>query len=155
MIASRFSVIATAGSFALLAGAFIFQYLGYAPCKMCIWQRWPHGVAVLVGLVLLATNLRVLAWIGALAAATTSGIGFFHAGVEQGWWDGPSSCSGAGPGLSGLSGEDLLSTDNVAEIVMCDEIAWSLMGLSMAGWNAILSLILVLVWVRAARSGVG
>ena len=152
MTATRLSMIAAGGSVALLAGAFIFQHLGYAPCKMCIWQRWPHAAAVVIGALILATGMRALAWLGALAAAITSGIGFFHAGVEQSWWEGPSSCTGTGDGLSNLSGAELLSTDIGEAIVMCDEIAWSLAGISMAGWNGILSLILVVFWVRAARA---
>lgn len=143
--------IAAGGSALLLLAAFGFQALGYAPCKMCLWQRWPHAAAIVIGLAFYTLGARMLAWLGALAAGITSGIGFYHAGVEQGWWEGPSSCSGAGPALSGLSGDELLSTENVAPIVMCDEIAWSLAGISMAGWNAIFSLLLVLFWLRAAR----
>lgn len=147
----RLVILAAGGSALLLAGAFAFQMLGYPPCKMCLWQRWPHAIAVLIGLAFVALRLRILAWFGALATAVTSGIGFFHAGVEQGWWEGPSSCSG-NASLSGLSGAELLSTEDVAPIVMCDEIAWSLAGISMAGWNAVFSLILMLIWVRAARA---
>ncbi len=150
----RSVLLAAGGSAALLAGAYIFQALGYAPCKMCLWQRWPHAVAIVIGLTILATGQRGFAWMGAVAAATTAGIGFYHAGVEQAWWEGPSSCSGGGS-LSGLSGADLLSTEDAAPIVMCDEIAWSLAGISMAGWNAAFSLLLVFIWVKAARSNAG
>ncbi|MGR3433393.1 MAG: disulfide bond formation protein B [Shimia sp.] len=147
-------MIATLGSAALLGGAFLFQAMGYAPCKMCYWQRWPHAAAILVGVATLASGRVALAWLGALATAVTGGLGVFHAGVEQKWWDGPASCSGGGAGIGGLSGADLLSTDTVARVVMCDEISWQLLGLSMPAWNAVWSFGLVAVWVMAARRGV-
>jgi disulfide bond formation protein DsbB len=144
-------LIAAGGSAALLAGAFLFQALGYAPCAMCLWQRWPHAAAILIGLVALLVPGRVLPVLGALAAATTAGIGLYHTGVERDWWEGPASCTGAGAGLGGLDGADLLSLDGPA-LVLCDEVAWALFGVSMASWNAILSLVLALVWIMAARA---
>ncbi|MFD2739399.1 disulfide bond formation protein B [Sulfitobacter aestuarii] len=151
---SRRSLIAlaTLGSAALLLGAFAFQHLGgYAPCKLCLWQRWPHAAAVVVGLVLLTGAPRGLIWLGAAAAAVTAGLGIYHAGVEWGFWPGPSSCTGGGLDLGGMSGGDLLSMDAPSGLVMCDAVVWSLAGLSMAGWNALLSLVLVALWVLAAR----
>jgi len=143
--------LAAFGSAALLLGAYGFQHLGgLLPCKMCLWQRWPHAAAVVIGLLLWAGGPRALAWLGALSAATTAGIGAFHAGVEWKWWDGPASCSGGGNSLSGLSGADLLSTTAPVDLVMCDDIAWQMLGLSMAGWNAVASLALALLWVAAA-----
>lgn len=135
------------GSFALLAGAFAFQAMGYAPCQMCLWQRWPHAAAIAIGLLalLMARAQPALAVLGALAALTTSGIGAFHMGVERGWWQGPTSCTGGG----GLNTTDLLSTD-IAPIVMCDDVVWSLFGLSMASYNMLLSLALTVVWITAA-----
>lgn len=144
-------LIAAGGSAALLLGAWGFQYLGgLAPCKMCIWQRWPHGAAALIGLIALAFPHRILALAGMLAALTTSGIGMFHAGVERGWWEGPSSCTGSGSGLTGLSGTDLLSLDAVPALVMCDQVSWQLLGLSMAGWNALIAFALAGFWALAA-----
>lgn len=146
----RQTILAAAGgSAALLIGAFLFQALGYAPCKMCLWQRWPHAAAIAIGAAAIALPNRILALLGALAAATTAGIGIYHTGVERDWWEGPASCSGGG-NLTGLSGEDLLSFDQVT-VVMCDEVAWQLAGLSMASWNALLSLALVALWLMAAR----
>ncbi|MEM1234858.1 MAG: disulfide bond formation protein B [Pseudomonadota bacterium] len=146
----RLILFAAAGSAALLAGALIFQQLGYAPCKMCIWQRYPHAVATLIGAAFLLVPARMFAWLGAIAATVTGGIGAFHSGVEQKWWEGPASCSGGGAGLGGLSGADLLSTYTVSRVVMCDEISWAFLGLSMPTWNALLSFGLALIWVRAA-----
>ena len=145
-------LLAAAGSLALLAGAFIFQALGYAPCKLCLWQRWPHAAAIAVGgLVLLLGPMVLLAVAGALAALTTASIGIYHTGVERGFWEGPTSCTGDGNSLGGLSGNDLLSTNTVNDIVMCDEVAWAFAGISMASWNAIASLLLMWIWVRAIR----
>jgi len=144
-------LIAAAGSFALLAGAFIFQAMGYAPCQMCLWQRWPHAAAILLGALGAVFPRAIIAAAGALAALTTGLIGVYHAGVEWKLWEGPSSCTGTG-GLSGLSGADLLATDIPETLVMCDEIVWSLLGLSMAGWNAALSLVLVVIWLAAIRA---
>ena len=143
-------LLAALGSAALLAGAFLFQALGYAPCKMCYWQRWPHGAAIGAGVLALATGWALWIVAGALSAATTAVIGVFHAGVELKLWAGPSSCSG-GANLGGLSGADLLSTEVNDKVVMCDEVSWAFAGISMAGWNAILSFILVGIWIAALR----
>lgn len=145
------TLTATLGSAALLAGAFAFQYLGgLSPCQLCLWQRWPHAAAVLIGLVALATGWRGLLWLGALAALTTAGIGGFHVGVEQGWWAGLATCTAGS--ISGISAADLLNpAADVAAPVRCDAIAWQMLGISMAGWNLILSLGLAAVWVMAAR----
>ena len=145
-------LFAAAGSLALLLGAFVFQAMGYAPCKLCLWQRWPHGAAIAAGALVLATG-PWLVWglVGALGALTTSGLGVYHTGVERGWWEGPTSCTGTGNDLSGLSGAELLSLDGPVDIVMCDEVAWAFAGISMASWNAIISLALFAIWMRAIR----
>ena len=146
----RLILIAALGSALMLAAAFGFQHLGeLPPCKMCIWQRWPHAAAVVVGLVGALVVHRYLAYAGALAALATSGIGFYHAGVEQDWWEGPSTCTSAPVG--DLSVKDLLNQILEAPLVRCDEIPWELFGLSMAGWNAVVSLGLAGIWVLAAR----
>lgn len=144
-------ILAAGGSLALLLGAFLFQALGYPPCKMCFWQRWPHAAAILIGAAYMGLRARVLIWLGALAAAVTSGIGAYHAGVEYKWWEGPTSCTGGSNALSGLTGSDLLPGSATKAIVMCDEVSWQLFGLSMASYNFIFSALLVVVWVMAAR----
>ncbi|MGR3374835.1 disulfide bond formation protein B [Pseudooceanicola nanhaiensis] len=147
-------LIAAGGSAALLLGALAFQYLGgLAPCKLCYWQRYPHALAVAIGVLALWLGGRTLARLGALAALATAGVGLYHTGVERGWWEGPTSCSGAGPGLGGMKGSDLLSTDGPVNVVMCDEVAWQMLGLSMASWNMVASLVLVGFWIAAARRG--
>lgn len=147
-------LLAAGGSLALLLGAFIFQALGFAPCKLCIWQRWPHGAAIAVGgLVLMVGPLVLLGLAGALSTLVTAGIGIYHTGVERGFWEGPTACTGSGNGLAGMSGSDLLSTEVTNDIVMCDEVAWAdpVIGLSMASWNAVFSLLLTAIWLSALR----
>ncbi|QUS36863.1 disulfide bond formation protein B [Falsirhodobacter algicola] len=153
MESKALAVFAAAGSAALLLTALGFQYIGgLAPCHLCMWQRYPHVWAVLIGLAVTMLPRRWLIALGALGPAISAGVGIFHTGVERGWWPGPSSCTGSSSALSGLSGSDLLATDTPVNLVMCDQVAWSLAGLSMASWNAIASLILVAIWVAAWRS---
>lgn len=150
MTRTHYILVAGGGSAALLLGAFAFQYLGgMAPCEMCLWQRWPHGVAVGIALLALVWSLPALALAGALAALSSSVLGFYHTGVERAWWQGPSSCSSGS--VSGISATDLMDRIMSAPLVRCDEVAWEMFGLSMASWNALASLALALVWVLAFR----
>ncbi len=141
-------IIAAAGSAALLLGAFIFQALGYAPCQMCYWQRWPHGLAITFAVIALYDMQWIWLVGGAVSALATSATGVFHAGVEQKWWDGPASCTGGGS-LEGLSGNDLLNVNVNDKLVMCDEISWQFLGLSMPAWNAFFSACLCAIWIYA------
>ncbi|WP_458790509.1 disulfide bond formation protein B [Yoonia sp. MH D7] len=138
--------LAAFGSFALLAGAYVFQALGYPPCQMCYWQRWPHFAALAIGIAAHLIPHRIWPYLGALAAATTSATGLFHTGVERGWWEGPSSCTGGGldasSNLLSLSGDML---------IMCDQVSWEMLSLSMASWNALASAVLMVIWLAAAR----
>ena len=145
------TLIATLGSLGLLLGAFAFQYVGgLQPCTLCLWQRWPHGAAIIIGVLALFWNPRAVLWLGALAVLTSAGIAGFHVGVEQGWWQGLATCSAGS--IEGISVEDLLDPNaDVAAPVRCDAIAWSMLGISMAGWNAVASVLLVGVWLAAAR----
>ncbi|MGB5863066.1 MAG: disulfide bond formation protein B [Sulfitobacter sp.] len=146
----RLVLIATLGSVAILAGAYAFQHIGgMAPCKLCLWQRWPHISAISIGVVLMLTGEWRMAWLGVVAMLSTAMIGIYHVGVEQDWWEGPTSCS-AGD-ISNLDPQALLDQILTAPLVRCDDIAWQLAGISMAGWNAILSLILAAIWLQAFR----
>ena len=150
MTRQTYILLATLGSASLLLAAFAFQHLGgLAPCKMCIWQRYPHVAAVVIGVVALSLSSRALTALGAIAALGTAGVGAFHVGVEQGWWQGPSTCS-AGP-VSSMSTDDLMDQIMSAPLVRCDEIPWELFGISMAGWNMLVSLGLAFVWFMAFR----
>lgn len=146
----KLALIAALGSAALLGGAFIFQAMGYAPCKLCLWQRWPHGLAFAMGLlVLVGIAARPVIVLGALSAATTGALGIYHTGVEQGWWVGPSTCTSKS--ISGVSADELLNQIMTAPLVRCNEIAWQFLGLSMASWNAVLSFTLAALWIAALR----
>ncbi len=141
---------ATLGSAALLLGALYFQYFqDLAPCKMCIWQRWPHGIAIALGLIALALPRREIMLLAGLVVLAGAGIGLYHAGVEQHWWQGPNTCTSGD--ISGMSTEDLLDQILAAPVVRCDEIVWSFLGLTMAAWNAVLSLGLAALWMLAAK----
>ncbi|PJI91824.1 disulfide bond formation protein DsbB [Yoonia maricola] len=146
-------LLSAGGSAALLAGAFLFQALGYPPCAMCLWQRWPHAAAIVIGLIALKIPGRFMPALGVLAAATTAGLGVFHTGVERGFWEGPSTCTGSGT-LNGLSGADLLAVTG-PRVVMCDQVSWELFTLSMASWNAIASFGLMIGWIIAVRLSAG
>lgn len=143
-------VLAAGGSAALLLAAFAFQHFGgLAPCKLCLWQRWPHGAAIVLGVMALAVPGRLFPLLGMLAALTTGAIGLYHSGVEQGWWEGPTSCTSGG--VDGVSAQELLNQILEAPLVRCDDIPWEFLGLSMASWNAIIALGLALIWMLASR----
>ncbi|MDP5307904.1 disulfide bond formation protein B [Paracoccus spongiarum] len=151
MTARRLALLAGAGSAGLLIAALGFQAAGYAPCELCILQRWPHVAAVVVaGLVWLTGRVRALAMLGMVAAGAAAGLALYHVGVEQAWWAGPSHCSGGVGDVARMSLQDLTERLNAAPVVRCDEIAWSLLGLSMAGWNALCSAVLASLWGLAA-----
>ena len=141
---------------ALLAGAYGSQYGGgLYPCEMCHWQRWPHWAAV--GFALLAFALartadrgRSFVWLAALAIMTSGAIGAYHAGVEAGIFEGLTQCSS--PPVGG-SAADIIADIMARPVIRCDEIQFSFLGISMAGWNAILSLGfgLLILWLSLKR----
>ena len=119
----------------LLGGALFSQYVGgLYPCEMCYWQRWPHGAAILLalGAFFSPARARSLVLLAALAIAVSGAIGAFHAGVELGWWEGITHCTATGA----ASLQDILNVP----LIRCDQVQWEFLGISMAGWNAILSL---------------
>lgn len=127
-----------------LGSALIGQFVyGLQPCELCIAQRWPWIVAI--GLSLIVVTLvrnkfiqSILILATGITLLTNSGIAFFHVGVEQAWWAGLASCSPALP--TGASIEELRAHLLAAPTVSCGDVAWSLFGISMAGYNALLSL---------------
>lgn len=137
---------------ALLAGAYASQYIGgLYPCEMCWWQRYPHFAAVSMALVAFAVHnplyRKTLIALAALAVATSGVIGGYHAGVEYGWWEGLTACTST---ISG-SGDDLLKSIMEAPLIRCDVAPWTLFGISLAGYNFLLSVggaiaILMMIW---------
>lgn len=136
---------------ALLAGAYGSQYLGgLSPCEMCYWQRYAHmaGLAFAVMAMLsgrLPDRGRSFVWLAALGIAASGAIGVYHAGVELDYFEGFTQCTS----LGGTSLAEIME----APVVRCDEVQWALFGISMAGWNAILSLgsALVILWLSLKR----
>jgi disulfide bond formation protein DsbB len=128
---------------ALLAGALGSQYLGgLHPCEMCYWQRWPHAAAIVFAALAFTApaesgRSRTLTLLAALAIAISGAIGVYHAGVEAKIFEGFTQCTATGKGLSAA---DLLKQITHAPLIRCDEVQFRFLGISMAGWNAILSL---------------
>ncbi|MDQ3074358.1 MAG: disulfide bond formation protein B [Pseudomonadota bacterium] len=146
-------LLALAVPVALLGGALLSEYVGKLyPCEMCWWQRYPHGIAILLALAAIASPLsaprtRVLIFVAALAIAVSGAIGVFHAGVEYGYWEGLTTCTTSG--VTTL--DDIMSVP----LVRCDQVQWSLDGISLAGYNALLSLggaLLVVLLARRKRA---
>jgi disulfide bond formation protein DsbB len=129
---------------ALLGGAVGSQYLGgLHPCEMCYWQRWPHSVAIVLALFAFTApapsgKARVLTLLAALAIAVSGAIGVYHAGVEAKIFEGFTQCTATTK--AGVSTAELLKQITHAPLVRCDEVQFRFLGISMAGWNAILSL---------------
>lgn len=129
-------------SVCLLASVFYFQFVeGLAPCKLCNLQRWPHGFIILFAL-LSITALRgriMLIGIG-VASLIGTGIATYHSGIELQLWAGPGGCI---VDLSSSANTSKL-LDNLLEtpVVRCDEVSWTLLSLSMANWNALISFIM-------------
>ena len=144
-------IIAGSISTALLGGALLFQYVGgLAPCDLCLWQRWPHLAVIVVAFIGLRGVLpRGMLWLTFIAGSISAGLSSYHAGIEYEWWSGPASCT-ANLVLDGdikALTELLLATP----LVRCDEVTWSLYGLSMAGWNALISLDIIAVALISLR----
>ena len=142
---------------ALLGGALGSQYLGgLHPCEMCYWQRWPHGAAIVLALLAFiapagSPRSRALVLLAALAIAISGGIGVYHAGVEAKIFEGFTQCT-ALPRTTSTA--ELLKEITHAPLVRCDEVQFRFLSISMAGWNAILSLagaVLILLLTLKAR----
>jgi disulfide bond formation protein DsbB len=150
-----------AASASLLAGAWYFQLvIGLLPCKLCLEQRWPHYAALVVGLAGLAVasfageaHRKQASWLALWLLAglfvISAAMGSYHAGVEWGWFVGPSDCGGAALPTAG-SMQDFMKQLQTTRVVSCTEAAWRLAGLSLAGWNAVFSAVLALLAGLAA-----
>lgn len=136
------AALTLAASVAILGAVFAMQYLGgLAPCELCIAQRWPYGAAIALSLAALVPGVpsgarRILLGLAGIAFAVTSAIGFYHAGVEMKVFAGPTACTGStGAGSLEELRRQLLATP----VVRCDEIQWSLFGITLAGYNFIVA----------------
>ena len=142
----------------VLGAALLSQYWGgLAPCELCLLQRWPWKIAIVISLAaLLAGRPPMLPWVALLFALifmTGVAFAFYHVGVEQHWFAGPSACTAQGGGA--LTLEDMKRQILGTAPVLCDQVQWSLFGVSLAGWNLLASLamaaICAVVFGRARR----
>jgi len=146
-------LLALATPLALLGGAYVSQLgFGLFPCEMCWWQRYPHFAALALALLAWMRPPGVaLAALAAAAIALSGAIGAFHAGVEYGWWEGLTACTTTP--TEGVN--DPLSAILEAPLVRCDVAPWSLFGISLAGWNFLISggsaLLIFALLTRARR----
>jgi disulfide bond formation protein DsbB len=143
---------------ATVGGALAFQHIGgYIPCKLCYEQRIPYYAGIpLFGLAFVSARFgwpalltRLLLAAGAILMAWSGYLGIFHSGVEWGWWAGPTDC-GMVTAPSGGSGQGVLDMLNEVIPPSCDKAALRILGLSLAGWNAVVSFVLALLAGRAA-----
>lgn len=141
-------LLIAAVAFATIAGAWLFEYYGYAPCELCLQQRWAYyaGIPLAVAVAFLPPSwarrglyLLAVLWLASMI------FGIYHAGVEWKWWLGPSTC-----GSTGGLGDGLPDLTKI--VVLCNEAAIRIFGLSLAGWNAVISLGLALAAAMGARA---
>ncbi len=145
-------LLAFAVPVALLGGAYIGQYVFHlVPCEMCWWQRYAHFAALgLAALGLLRPSLRLLTWLAALAILIGGLLGAYHAGVEYGWWEGLTACTS-----ETVLGANPLDAIMNAPLIRCDQVQWSLFGISLAGFNFLISLPAALLVIVLLRRGQG
>ncbi len=137
-IFARARMIALVVPTALMVGALGSEFIGgLFPCEMCHWQRWPHEAAIVLALFSVGIRNhgygRVLTALAAMAIMTSGMIGAYHAGVEYGFWEGLTQCSST---ARGVTLEDIMA----APMIRCDVAQWTLFGVSLAGFNALISI---------------
>ena len=141
----RFPVFVLVASAAVLGGALLSQYWGgLAPCELCLLQRWPWAAAIIISLVAIMVGSRAaLPWVALLLAAVFavgSAVAFYHVGVEKHWFAGPNACTGAATAADTV---EALKARILGQMpVRCDEPAWMMWGISLAGWNLLASLVM-------------
>jgi disulfide bond formation protein DsbB len=155
----RWPLVALLSSAAMLAIAHGFETFGHLPpCNLCLKQRevyWVAGTVALVALIAARTpwgprTRGLFNGLLGLIFLFGAGLAFFHAGVEWHWWPGPTTCTSTGSGAT-AAGLDALLRGEKINPPACDKVLWSFLGLSMAGWNCLISLKLAILSVWAAR----
>lgn len=133
---------------ATIGGAWLFELAGYLPCELCLQQRWAYYAAIPLAALLMASPSAILRpglWLLAALWLGSMAFGIYHAGVEWKWWAGPATCGATG-GMTGVL------PDLTKPVILCDEAALRILGLSLAGWNAVISLGLASLAAMGARS---
>src|SRR5438552_632556 len=140
-----FPFLVLAGSVAVLGGVLMSQYWGgLVPCELCVLQRWPWVASIVISAIGMRVSSRVaLSWVAltlAVVFVVSSALAFYHVGVEQHWFAGPTACSGAATAADTV--EALKAQILRQQPVRCDEPSWALWGISLAGWNLLASLVM-------------
>ena len=142
----RAALIVLLAAFATIAGAWIFEWAGYLPCDLCLKQRWAYYAGIpLAAIAVLAAwsgyngTARVVLGLLAVIFVASAVFGVYHAGVEWGFWEGPAGCTGTAQQQAG-SMADFMKQLKTVQIVRCDVVALRIFGVSLAGWNAVISL---------------
>jgi disulfide bond formation protein DsbB len=157
-VARLAALVILVGAAASIGGALVFEYgYGYVPCKLCLIQRKPYYLAMPLALAIALAPARGpwlragLALLG-VTFVVSAGLGAYHAGVEWGFWLGPADCGG-GSGAPAAEVGDFLKSLNAVKVISCTEAAWRFLGLSLAGWNVLISLALAGVagWTLGRR----
>jgi disulfide bond formation protein DsbB len=155
----RAGVLVIIPTLVICAAWFTELGLGYIPCKLCLWQRWPYYAAIPLAMLawFTAGPLQLpqaarpsFAMLGAIFMVSVA-LGVHHAGVEWSWWAGPADCGGriaAGP----ASAMDLLKAMEDTRLVSCTSAPFRILGLSLAGWNALISFIMATIAIRGWRT---
>ncbi len=142
-------------AFGALAMAWVFQMAGYAPCELCLAQRWPYDIGVpLAAVVALLARRAPSAWVrGGLALLALIFVGsmvfgIYHTGVEAHIWEGPTACTGSATPAPDM--KDFLKQLQHVQVVRCDVVSLHVLGLSLATWNALVSALIAAIAARAA-----
>lgn len=134
-------------SAAILLAAFALQYLGgLPPCRLCIWQRWPYVALIALGLIGWRWHPRAVLGIAALVLLGGAGLAAYHVGIEQGWWALPAGCVAGGTAETVEDLRRMLAEAPPA----CDQVGFTFLGLTLAGWNLVASLLVGAVALAAA-----
>ena len=143
-------------AFATIAGAWVFEWAGYAPCELCLMQRWAYYAGVPLAALVAIIAGRGPRWLARAGLALLGLVfigsmvfGVYHAGVEWGFWPGPSGCTGALTKADSM--QDFLKQLETTKVVRCDAVAIRILGLSLAGWNAVISAAMAALAFLGAR----
>jgi disulfide bond formation protein DsbB len=144
---SRACLLLALASAAILLGALALQYVGgLPPCPLCIWQRWPYVALIALGVVGWRWHPRAMLALATLVLLAGAGLAAYHVGIEEGWWALPAGCVAGGEAQSIEELKRLLAEAPPA----CDQVSFSFLGLTLAGWNLVASLLLALFTCAAA-----
>ncbi len=141
---------------AAIVAALAFEHIGgYAPCPLCLMQRYAYyaGVPLLFAALVMVASDRAgwaafVFFVVGLAFLANAGLGVYHAGAEWKFWPGPDTCASVAQDLGGPGG--LLKQLETTRVIRCDEAPWTFLGLSFAGWNVVASLLIAIAAVQAA-----